>query len=340
MPDIELKAVSKTFHSAVTASLHPVTLTIPSGQFVTILGASGSGKTTLLKLINRLHDPSSGSIYIDNRDIATLPETALRRGIGYVIQQTGLFQHMTVGKNIAVVPEILGWPALRIADRIDELLELVGLNPDEYRNRYPRQLSGGQQQRVGLARALAGDPEILLMDEPFGAIDPITRQRLQDELLAIQSRLKKTVVFVTHDVQEALRLGDKTIIMNQGRVQQYDTPSAILQHPADAFVSELIATGEADAHLTIIRIQDVWETLQNRTSSMHSSWEKLPTVSPEQTLRDALQALLRSPVNAIQVITPQGGTLGEIHLEDLQRLQRQFKAGCHLEMAGSGNHLS
>jgi osmoprotectant transport system ATP-binding protein len=220
--------------------VYDISLTMPPASFITILGASGSGKTTLLKLINRLHPPSRGIIRIDGKDIATIPETRLRRGMGYVIQQVGLFQHLSVAENVAIVPKILKWPKARIERRIDELLHMVGLEPSEYRSRYPRQLSGGQQQRVGLARALAGDPAILLMDEPFGAIDPLIRQRLQDEMLDLQSQLKKNVVFVTHDVREALKLGDRVILMRQGRVQQYDTPDHLLRHPANDFVARLL----------------------------------------------------------------------------------------------------
>lgn len=248
MPAIAFEQVSKRFgiprlHGSDAPGLYDVNLILEPASFITVLGASGSGKSTFLKLINRLHAPSQGIIRIDGKDTATIPETQLRRGIGYVIQQIGLFQHLSVAENVAIVPRILKWPKTRVERRIDELLHLVGLEPSEYRTRYPSQLSGGQQQRVGLARALAGDPAILLMDEPFGALDPLSRQRLQDEISALQAKLRKNVVLVTHDVQEALKLGDKTIIMKQGRIQQYDTPDNILRHPANEFVARLVGEG-------------------------------------------------------------------------------------------------
>ena len=240
MSEIILDTVCKIFAKNQGAGLHPTSLTIESGTFVTVLGASGSGKTTLLKLINRLHEPTSGRILIDGKDIAQLSVTGLRRRIGYVIQQVGLFDHMTVAENVALAPRICGHDKQTIRARVDELLTLVDLAPEQYRQRFPQKLSGGQKQRVGLARALAGDPELLLMDEPFSALDAIIRHKLQDELLHLQEGLKKTLVFVTHDIQEAFKLGDKIIIMNEGEVQQYDTPSAIRRQPANAFVLELM----------------------------------------------------------------------------------------------------
>jgi osmoprotectant transport system ATP-binding protein len=250
MSEIVLEHVCKSFSEGKSAEqdtgagLHPTSLVIESGTFVTILGASGSGKTTLLKLINRLYEPSEGRILINGEDIAEVPLTSLRRRIGYVIQEVGLFDHMTVADNVALVPRICGQEKEAIRHRVDDLLNLVDLAPEQYRDRFPQALSGGQKQRVGLARALAGDPDILLMDEPFSALDAIIRTRLQDELLHLQQDLKKTLVFVTHDIQEAFKLGDKVIIMNQGEVQQYDTPAVIQVTPANDFVRELIAQVE------------------------------------------------------------------------------------------------
>ena len=247
---IELINASKRFSSSgsnsqTAVALQPTSLSIDQGRFVTVLGTSGSGKTTLLKLINRLLEPTSGKILVNGQDTAQVPATELRRKIGYVIQQIGLFPHLTVARNIAIVPEILGWRKERIERRIDELLELVELEPAKFRSRYPSQLSGGQQQRVGLARALAGEPSIMLMDEPFGAIDAMTRLNLQAELLRIQRKLDVTVVFVTHDVQEALKLGDQVIVMHAGVVQQYDTPDSLLSCPVNEFVSALLNTNDA-----------------------------------------------------------------------------------------------
>jgi osmoprotectant transport system ATP-binding protein len=219
-----------------------VSLAIDEGEFITILGSSGCGKTTLLKMINRLYEPSDGTIKLFDKEIRNMDVVKLRRGIGYVIQQVGLFPHMTIAENIATVPKLLKWSREKIDVRVDELLSLVGLYPEEFKNRYPSQLSGGQQQRIGLARALAVDPEVMLLDEPFGAIDAITRMNLQDELLRIHGGLKKTLLFVTHDINEAFKLGNRVIIMNQGRVCQFDTPKNIVKNPADDFVSSLITS--------------------------------------------------------------------------------------------------
>jgi len=241
MPSIQLENVSKSFGGRVV--LHPTNLEIAAGEFVTILGGSGSGKTTLLKLINRLHRPDTGLIRLAGEDLSKKPVTQIRLNMGYVIQQSGLFKHMTVAENIEIVPRLLKWSRADIHQRVDEMLELVGLEPKLYRERYPLQLSGGQQQRVGLARALAGNPPVLLMDEPFGAVDPIVRQRLQDEMLALQAQLGKTIVFVTHDVQEAFKLGDRVVMMQDGAIHQYDTPNEIMTHPADGFVESLVEAG-------------------------------------------------------------------------------------------------
>ncbi len=237
---IEFQDVSKRFPGASYAAVDHVSACIEEGEFVTILGSSGCGKTTLLKLVNRLYEPDSGRIVLFGEDIASVDVVKVRRRIGYVIQQIGLFPHMSVGENIATVPKLLGWDKARIRTRTDELLRLIGLEPDEFRSRYPAQLSGGQQQRVGLARALAADPKIMLLDEPFGAIDSITRTKLQDELRALHRGLDKTFLFVTHDIEEAFKLGSRVIIMNEGRICQFDTPREILRAPADGFVRSLV----------------------------------------------------------------------------------------------------
>src|SRR5207249_3890471 len=223
-PAIVFEHVSKRFPAATHPAVDDVSLQVERGSLVVLLGPSGCGKTTLLKMVNRLYEHDSGRILVEGREARSFKVTELRRRIGYVIQSTGLFPHMTVARNIATVPQMLGWDKARIDRRVDELLELVGLPAREYRSRYPIQLSGGQQQRVGLARAMAADPSIMLMDEPFAAIDNITRRRLQDELLGIQRKVRKTILFVTHDVEEALRLADEIAVMREGRVLQYDTP--------------------------------------------------------------------------------------------------------------------
>ena len=240
---VEFKDVSKSFPGMSHPALDHVSLKIEEGELVCVLGTSGGGKTTLIKLINRLHDPDAGQVLVEGRDVTQADPVELRRGIGYVIQQTGLFPHMTVAENIACVPEILKWDRARITARVDELLNLVGLDPVEFKDRYPRQLSGGQQQRVGLARALAANPSLMLFDEPFGAIDAITRATLQDELLRIHRGSGKTFIFVTHDIAEALKLGTKVLVLDQGRVQQYGTPREVLESPATPFVRALLESG-------------------------------------------------------------------------------------------------
>ncbi|MFT3985619.1 MAG: ABC transporter ATP-binding protein [Lachnospiraceae bacterium] len=237
---IEFQNVSKQFHKTDDNAVDHVTLTVEEGEFVTILGSSGCGKTTLLKLVNRLYDPDEGKILLFGEDIQGVDVIRVRRRIGYVIQQVGLFPHMTVAENIATVPKLLKWERERIDARVEELLMLVGLSPQEFRKRYPSQLSGGQQQRVGLARALAVNPKIMLLDEPFGAIDPIIRTKLQDELVRLHEGLKKTFLFVTHDVEEAFRLGNRVIVMNEGKILQFDTPEKLVRAPADTFVASLV----------------------------------------------------------------------------------------------------
>lgn len=237
---IEFQNVTKQFDNASLPSVDRVSLTIEEGEFITILGSSGSGKTTLLKMVNRLYEPTEGKIILFGEDISTVDVVKVRRRIGYVIQQVGLFPHMTIAENISVVPRLLKWEKKQTEDRVDELLNLVGLLPEEFKHRYPAQLSGGQQQRVGLARALAVNPKIMLLDEPFGAIDAITRMKLQDELLRIHGELKRTFLFVTHDINEAFKLGGRVIVMNEGRVSQFDTPERIVRQPADEFVASLI----------------------------------------------------------------------------------------------------
>ena len=242
---IEFKNVSKTFPSAGYPAVKDVSLTVNEGEFVTILGSSGCGKTTLLKMVNRLYEPDTGSIILFGEDISTVDVVKVRRRIGYVIQQIGLFPHYTVCDNIATVPKLLKWDKAKIDTRVDELLNLVGLEPKEFRDRYPSQLSGGQQQRVGLARALAVDPKIMLMDEPFGAVDSITREKLQDELARLHKETGKTFLLVTHDIEEAFKLGDRVIIMNEGTIRQFDTPEAVIRRPGDPFVESLVNSAKA-----------------------------------------------------------------------------------------------
>lgn len=237
---IGFKNVCKHFKGAGYYAVDHVNLNIEHGELITILGSSGCGKTTLLKMINRLYEPDEGSIEFFGEDISNTDPVEFRRKIGYVIQQVGLFPHMTVEDNIGTVPKILKWSKDKIEERVEELLKLVGLEPKEFKHRYPSQLSGGQQQRVGLARALAVNPDVMLLDEPFGAIDAINRINLQDELLKIHAASKKTFLFVTHDINEAFKLGNRVLIMDQGNIQQFDTPKNIVANPANDFVKSLI----------------------------------------------------------------------------------------------------
>ena len=255
---IRLEHVTKRYPGQDRPAVDDVSLDIPAGETVMFVGPSGCGKTTLLKMINRLIEPTSGRIHLGDEDVTNQDPDRLRRRIGYVIQAGGLFPHMTVATNIGMVPRMLGWEKQRVTERIDELLDLVGLDPDEYRDRYPKELSGGQQQRVGVARALAADPPVLLMDEPFGAVDPITRQRLQDELLRIQEELGKTIVCVTHDFDEAVKLGDKIVVFDVGaRIVQYDTPEAILAAPAEEYVADFVGAGATLKQLTLTRVNSL-----------------------------------------------------------------------------------
>ena len=255
---IRLEQVTKRYPGQARPAVDGITLEIPAGKIVMLVGPSGCGKTTTLKMINRLIEPTEGRIVLGDDDVTDIDGDDLRRRIGYVIQAGGLFPHMTVATNIGIVPKMLGWSKERIAARVDELLELVSLDPETYRDRFPRELSGGQQQRVGVARALAADPPVLLMDEPFGAVDPITRQRLQDELINIQHELQKTIVIVTHDFDEAVKLGDWIVVFSEGaHIVQYDTPERILAEPANEFVENFIGSGAGLKQLTLSRVGDV-----------------------------------------------------------------------------------
>ncbi len=260
---IEFDHVSKQYAPATRGAtahgaVEDLTLTVPAGRVCALVGPSGCGKTTTLKMVNRLIEPSAGRILIDGRDIATRDVTDLRRSIGYVIQQTGLFPHQTVAQNVATVPRLLGWPAARQRARTDELLGLVGLEPGQYRERFPSQLSGGERQRVGVARALAADPPVMLMDEPFGAVDPIVRERLQNEFLRLQEGLAKTILFVTHDIDEAIKMGDLVVVMEQGgRIAQAGAPADLLAQPASEYVARFVGADRGLKRLSLYRVADI-----------------------------------------------------------------------------------
>ncbi len=309
---IELHDVHKSF-GAVRA-VDGVSLRIEPGTITALIGASGSGKSTLLRLINRLIERDGGRILLDGEDIRSGPPEALRRRIGYVIQSTGLFPHWTVARNIAAVPLLLGWPTTQIAARVDELMTLLGLEPGRYRDRYPHQLSGGQQQRIGVARALAARPAVLLMDEPFGALDPLTRETLQHELARIQRALGSTVVLVTHDIDEALRLGQRLVLLDHGRIVQAGTPAQLLAQPANAQVSEFL--GRATLGQRLLGLRRVAQILRRGEAA-----DGAP-LRPDQTLQDALAAFLALGVERLPVADEDGRPLGAIRFVDLLRAPR------------------
>ena len=255
---IHLDKVTKTYPGSSEPAVDRLDLDILEGEILVLVGPSGCGKSTTLRLINRMIEPTSGRIIFEGEDVTDVNPDHLRRRIGYVIQQIGLFPHRTIKENISTVPELLGWDRARIDSRVDELLDMVGMEPAEYRDRYPKELSGGQAQRVGVARALGADPDVLLMDEPFGAIDPITRDRLQNEFLRLQAELKKTIVFVTHDVDEAIKMGDRiAILRQQSIISQHDTPEAILANPANEFVEDFLGSGATLKGLSLMRVRDI-----------------------------------------------------------------------------------
>ncbi len=271
-------------------------LEVANGETCVLLGPSGCGKTTTLRMINRLIEPSAGRILLDGEDVTHIDPVLLRLRMGYVIQQTGLFPHLTVADNVATVPRLLGWNRARVRARVDELLDLVGLPPDQYRDRYPHQLSGGQRQRVGFARALGADPPVLLMDEPFGAVDRITRERLQNEFIRIQREMRKTVVFVTHDIDEAVKLGDQIALMSvRARIEQHDTPVEILGHPATPFVAEFLGRDRLLKSLAVTQIDP--KSLENLPAPAVDGVR----VGIEATLSEALERLLESGQGLVPV---------------------------------------
>jgi osmoprotectant transport system ATP-binding protein len=301
---INMEHVTKRFAGNDIASVDDLSLVVPEGTTTALIGPSGCGKTTTMRMINRLIDPTEGKIIVNGEDVTKVDPVELRRHIGYVIQQVGLFPHMTIAQNIAAVPKLLGWDNSKIKSRTEELLHLVGLDPSEMLKRYPRQLSGGQRQRIGVARALAADPPVLLMDEPFGAIDPIARARLQDEFRQILQRVRKTVVLVTHDLDEAIRLGDRIAIMKDGKIVQYDTPDAVLSHPANAFVENFVGIDRAIKRLSLFTVSDAMNDDAPRAGAN--------TVRPESSLRDALALMVAANSDVLAVVNENGTVQGKL----------------------------
>jgi osmoprotectant transport system ATP-binding protein len=306
---IELDHVSKAYDGRPVVS--DLSLTIPAGALCVLLGPSGCGKSTTLRMINRLVPHDSGTIRVGGEDVASVAPEALRRRIGYAIQSTGLFPHWRIEDNIATVPRLLGWPAARVRNRVTELLTLLRLDPETYRSKYPHQLSGGEQQRVGVARALAADPDILLMDEPFGAVDPITRDALQAEVLRIHKATGKTIVFVTHDIEEALRLATVIAIMERGRLAQVDAPLEIVERPASDFVRDFV--GVQGIGLKLLSVRRVADRVR------HGEGADGEAIAADATLADALATMVARCVDRLAVADGDGATIGAITLADLVR---------------------
>ena len=314
---IRLEQITKRFAPKGPAAISELTMEMPEGTTTALIGPSGCGKTTTMRMINRLIEPTSGRIILGGEDVTKIDPVELRRRIGYVIQQIGLFPHMTIAENIATVPRLLGWAEARIKARVHELIHLVGLDPAAIAARYPRQLSGGQRQRIGVARALAADPPVMLMDEQFGAIDPIARGRLQDEFKEILRRVRKTVVIVTHDLDEAIKMGDRVAILKEGTLVQHDTPDAILARPADAFVEAFVGPDRALRRLGLLTVEDVMTPVTGTEGI---------AIAAGTTLRDALAALLSRDASTLIVVDAEQKPLGAVSRDAIFRSGAPYSA--------------
>ena len=309
---IELLNITKHYPNQEQAAVENFSMKINPGELIVLVGPSGCGKTTTMKMINRIIEPTSGSITIDGEDVLSLDQNTLRRRIGYVIQQIGLFPHMTIAENVSVVPKLLGWSKEKINARVEELLSVVELDPKTYMNRYPKQLSGGQQQRVGVARALAADPPVMLMDEPFGATDPITREKLQLEFLRLQESIGKTIVFVTHDFDEAIKLGDRIAVLGpKSKIEQFDTPARILANPASDYVSSFIGEGAALKRLALLLVENT------KLGAATKAKEKAGHVLVSDNLREALDRIVLAGGQAVAVRDKTGATVGSLSIEQI-----------------------
>ena len=307
---IRFEHVSKSYPGASHLAVDDLSLEVPDGVVCVLVGPSGCGKSTTLRMVNRLIEPDSGRILVDGRDVRDFAAEELRRHIGYAIQGVGLFPHWTVHENVGIVPWLLKWKQQSIDARVAELLELVGLDPARYDGKYPDELSGGEAQRVGVARALAADPPVLLMDEPFGAVDPLTRDRLQTEFLAIQRRLCKTVLFVTHDMDEAVKLGDRIAIIRNGRLAQYDVPERVLAYPADEFVAGFVGSERALKRLSLAPVSEALGSADEAAACEH-------TIPLTSTLRDALAKILELGVPAVAVRDESGAIVGSVSVDTI-----------------------
>lgn len=312
---IKLEGVTKKFPGQEIPAVSDLNLEVKKGDVCVLVGPSGCGKTTTMKMINRIHEPTSGSIYIDGQDALKMDPIKLRLDIGYVIQEIGLFPHMTIEENVATVPNEKKWPWDKTKKRVDEMLTLVGLDPEQHGHRYPSALSGGQRQRVGVARAMVSDPPIMLMDEPFGAVDPITRARLQNEFLRIQERIEKTIVFVTHDIDEAIKMGDTIAVMREGKLVQHDTPGDLLSSPADEFVANLVGRNRSIKRLHLIRIREILDQV-NRSKPANL----------DMKINEIEKYIDESDVRAVMVVDRDNKLKGVIGVNDLKRKSGEIAA--------------
>jgi osmoprotectant transport system ATP-binding protein len=319
---LEFREVTKAYPGSEEPAIRELSFEVPAGETCVLVGPSGCGKTTAMRLVNRMIELTSGDILLDGRSVRERPPAELRRDIGYAIQQIGLFPHQTIGDNIATVPRLRGWDRARVRARVEELLELIGLDP-ELRTRYPAQLSGGQRQRVGVARALAADPPLMLMDEPFGAIDPINRERLQNEFLRLQRELRKTVVFVTHDIDEAIKMGDRIAVLKKGGIlAQYAPPAELLMRPVDAFVEDFVGADRALKRLALERVADA-----RLEPPPPVGRDTALTVRRDTSLRDALSALLADRAEQALVVDGEGEPVGVLTIESIHRVLAAEAAG-------------
>ncbi|MDG5472662.1 ABC transporter ATP-binding protein [Jeotgalibacillus sp. ET6] len=313
---ITFNQVTKKYSSEKTA-VKNVDFTVDEGKIVVLLGPSGCGKTTLLRMVNRLESITEGSIVIDDEDSMDLDAIELRRKIGYVIQSNGLFPNMTIEENVMIVPDLLGWNKKKKTERFTYLMKLIGLDPKIYKKRYPHELSGGQQQRIGVVRALAADPPVMLMDEPFGALDPIIREKIQDEFLQIQREVKKTILFVSHDIDEAIKMADKIMLLRDGEIMQYDTPSEMLTHPKNDFVNQFFGKDRAIKSLSLHTVKDLQEVIG--LAEMDESIYDTKTINVNQDLRNTLSMLLNQEADQVIVTNDEGKRIGSITIDLVQK---------------------
>lgn len=303
---IKLENVTKIYPGQAEPAVQELSLVVPDGEICVLVGPSGCGKTTTMKMVNRLIEPTSGKIYVDEKDVTQMDPIQLRRSVGYVIQEIGLFPHMTIAENIGTVPKLVGWEQARIDRRVDELLGIMGMDAAEFRDRYPRELSGGQRQRIGVARAMATDPRVMLMDEPFGAIDPITRDRLQNEFLRLQQKIQKTIIFVTHDINEAIKMGNKIAILNVGGVlEQYGSPGEILSHPKNRFVEDFVGADRTLKQLNLVRVEEVMDRHPD-------------LVTDTQSVNEARRFMEERELQYVYVVGPDRKFKGYLDFKDLE----------------------